>query len=108
MPNSSVKATPLPPAWRCAKSARSLPERSATSAKTRAASAGSGVGCCCADMLSGLRIADDAVGSYAARETAVGVQVVQVGHRLAHREEDLVRVERAAEQGPEDIGGGLR
>ncbi len=42
MPNSSVNARPLPFAWRVTKSARTFDERSATSPRIFATSAGSG------------------------------------------------------------------
>src|SRR5688500_13830465 len=82
-----------------AKSARILDERCATSPQTLASfsvSLGS-AGC----------IAHDAIRIDAALCPSCVVEVVQVGYRLAHREECLVGVERAAEQDREQLTSAL-
>src|SRR5262245_60160510 len=95
MPSSSRTAEDMPPACFCAKSLSRREERSATS-------------CTTLEMSSGWLIAHHPVGAGGAARLAGVVKVVQVGDGLAHGEEGLVRVERAAEQHAEQLGGALR
>src|SRR5688572_6618099 len=83
-----------------AKSPRILEDLSATSRQTLASSSVSfwSAGC----------IPHDAIRIDPALRPSRVVQVVQVGYRLAHGEERLVRVERPAEQDPEQVGGAPR
>src|SRR5712692_1114030 len=95
MPISSRTAEESPSACFWANLPRILEERSATDWHTLASSADSlgSAGC----------IAHDAISAARALCAAGVVQVVQVGYRLAHREESLVGVERAAKQHAEEI-----
>src|SRR6267143_5152901 len=95
IPNSSLAATPL--AWRCRNSAISRLERSATSANTLALWAGSGEDCV-AGMSLALGVANHAIGADRTLQAPVEMKEVEVGHRLAHGEEKLMRVELAAKQ----------
>src|SRR5688500_1569562 len=90
MPISSRTAEDMSSACRCANSPRILDERSATCWHTFASSAASfGLTGC---------IPHDAIIGLGTRGAPGVVEIVQVGYRLAHREERLVRVERAAEK----------
>src|SRR5258708_16536249 len=80
-------------------------ERSATSANTVALSAGSG-GDCVAGMLLVLSVAKHAVCADRTLQAPIVVEQVQVCHRLAHGEEELVRVELAAKQRIEHVRRG--
>src|SRR5512134_3028580 len=117
MPNSSVNAMPLPFAWRVMKSVSTLDERSATSPRIFATSVGSGARSASLVVIlpSPFPVLvlvpdepDDAVGAGDAPQHAIVHQVVQVGDRLAHREERLVVVELAPEQRADDVGRRLR
>src|SRR3990170_6503461 len=100
MPISSRTAEDMSSACRCANSPRILDERSATCWHTFASSAASfGLTCC---------IAHDAIIALGTRGAPGVVQIVQVGYRLAHREEGLERIQRAAEQDAQQLGGALR
>src|SRR3979490_2753779 len=74
----------------CANSPRILEERSATCWQTLASS-------CVSFWLAGC-IPHDAIRARGAPCLARVVKIVQVGYRLAHGEESLVRIERPAEQ----------
>src|ERR1044071_6612489 len=76
--------------WACfwAKSARILGERSATDCTTFGSTCG---------------IAHDAIGTLGSLQAPGVVEVMQMGYRLAHGEEGLVRVERPAKQQPEQL-----
>src|SRR5574338_667674 len=95
MPISSRTAAESACVCFCTKSPRMREERSATSCaifESSAVSTGS-AGC----------IAHDAIGARGARGFAGVVKIVQVGYRLAHGEERLVRVELAAEKHAEEL-----
>src|SRR5918993_5841605 len=100
MPISSRTAEDMSSAWRFANSPRILEHRSATCWLTFASSALSVVLAGC--------IAHDAIITPRTRGAPGVVEIVQVGYRLAHREESLVRVERAAKQHAQQLGGALR
>src|SRR5882672_7320641 len=104
MPNSSLVATPWPPAWRCRNSPMRRLERSATSANTFALWAGSGEDCV-AGMLLGLHVADHPIGADRALQAPLEVEKVEVSHRFTHGEEQLMRVELAAKQRIEHVRG---
>src|SRR5262245_58072212 len=116
MPNSSVNARPLPFAWRVTKSVSTFDERSATSPRIFATSTGSGA--CSVSIVLILRLLfpaglcadepDDPVGAGGPLDHAIVHQIVQMGNRLAHREERLVVVELAPEQRADHVGRGLR
>src|SRR5262245_42786108 len=98
MPSSSRTAEDRLSACFCAKSPRMREERSATAWRIFACSSWSG---CC--------ISHDAIGSRLARCAAGIVKVMQVGYRLAHREESLVQIQLALrEQQREQIARALR
>src|SRR5437879_3732072 len=90
MPISSRTAEDMPCACFCANSPSSFEERSATSWHTLESSSAS-------------PIPDDPIGSDPAVQFSGIVQVVQMGHRLAHREESLVQVKRPPEQHAEQL-----
>src|SRR5215211_6571923 len=90
MPISSRIAADIDAACFWANSPRILDDRSATCWQTFASSAVS-------FGLAGCK-SHDAIGARRALRLARIVKIVQVGYRLAHREERLVRVERAAKQ----------
>src|SRR5690242_4171662 len=97
MPISSRAAAESAWACFCTKSPRMREERSATSCailESSAVSAGS-AGC----------IAHDAIGAERALGFAGVIKVVQVGYRLAHGEERLVRVELAPEEHRQQVAG---
>src|SRR5918999_2512468 len=96
MPISSRTAEDMPSACFCTKSPRIFDERSATWVQTFASSSDS--------FLSAGCISHDAIIAEGALRAAGIVQVVQVGYRLAHGEERLVRIERPAEQHAQQIG----
>src|SRR5688500_5004514 len=97
MPSSSRIAELRLSACFCENSARILEERSATSCSILAFFSCSG-GC----------IAHDAIVAQLARRAAGVVEVMQVGYRLAHREEGLVQVELALrEQHAEQVARAL-
>src|SRR5258706_2411560 len=102
IPNSSLAATPRPPAWRCRNSVMSRPERSATSANTFALWAESG-GDCVACMSLALGVANHAIRADRTRQAPLEMEKVKMSHRLAHGEEKLVRVELAAKQRIEHV-----
>src|SRR6266852_4554132 len=102
IPNSSLVATTCPPAWRLTNSPRSRLERSATSANTLALRAGSGRDCVAGISLV-LSVANHAIRADRSFQAAIVVEKVQMSHRLAHGEEQLMRVELAAKQGIEDV-----
>src|SRR5262245_8618015 len=116
IPNSSLNARPLPFAWRVTKSASTFDERSATSPRILATSAGSAACSTSLVVIVLLRSPhpvscglapdepDDTVGAGRAPQHTIVHQVVQVGDRLAHREEGLVIVELAPEQRADDVG----
>src|SRR6267143_1533044 len=79
----------------CANSPRILDERSATSWQTFASS-------CVSFGLPGC-IPHDAIRASGAPRLARVVKVVQVGYRLAHGEERLVRIQRPAKEHREEI-----
>src|SRR5678815_3172300 len=97
MPISSRAAADRLCACFLAKSPRIFEERSATSWYTLASSSVSfgSAGC----------ISHDAIRSLASLRVARVVKVVQVGYRLAHGEESLVRVERPLEQHRQQLAG---
>src|SRR5260221_699566 len=72
------------------KSARIFDERSATD---------------CTTLGSTCSIAHDAIGAVGALQAPGVVEVMQMGYRFAHGEERLVRVERPAEQQPQQLAG---
>src|SRR5690348_6328383 len=81
----------------CTKSPRMREERSATSWAILDSSAFStGLAGC---------IAHDAIGAGGALGVAGIIKIMQVGYRLAHREESLVGVELAPEQHAEQLAG---
>src|SRR4051812_45162524 len=90
MPISSRIAAESDSACFWAKSARSFDERSATD---------------CTSFGSTCGIAHDAIGAVGALQAPGVVEIVQMGDRLAHRKEGLVRVERPAEQQAEQLAG---
>src|SRR3954462_10454330 len=90
MPISSRAAADRLFACFCAKSLRMREERSATPWYTRASFSFSFCSAGC--------ITHDAISARVAFCLAGVVKVVQVGYRLAHGEERLVRVERALEE----------
>src|SRR5262245_38314620 len=100
MPISSRTAADMSSACLRTKSPRILDERSATWWQTFANSSVS--------VLSAGCISHDSVIAERTLGTARIVQVVQVGNRLAHRKEGLVRVERPPEQHGEQLGRALR
>src|SRR5258708_13099293 len=102
IPNSSLAATTPPPAWRCRNSAMSRPERSATSANTFALWAESG-GDCAACMSLALSVANHPIGADRTLQAPFELEKVKVSHRLAHGEEELMRVELAAKQRIEHV-----
>src|SRR5467141_1548170 len=89
IPNSSLVATPWPPAWRWRNSPMRRLERAATSANAFALCAGSG-GDCVAGMSLVLGIANHAVGADRTPQAPLGMEQVEVSHRLAHGEEELM------------------
>src|SRR5258705_337140 len=102
MPNSSLAATPRPPAWRCRNSAMIRPERSATSANTFALWAESG-GDCVACMSLALSVANHPIGADRTLQAPLEMEKMKVSHRLAHGEEKLMRVELAPKQRIEHV-----
>src|SRR5258708_20570919 len=80
-------------------------ERYAPSATTLAVAAGWG-GDCVAGMLLVLSVAKPAVCADRTLQAPIVVEQVQVCHRLAHGEEELVRVELAAKQRIEHVRRG--
>src|SRR3954468_10515332 len=90
MPISSRRAADIDSACLRAKSPRIREERSATCWATFASSADS-------EGLAGC-ISHDAIRTRGALRLAGVVKVVQVGYRLAHGEERLMGVERAAKE----------
>src|SRR5438874_4136280 len=90
MPISSRTAADIDWVCFCANSPRILDERSATCWHTLASS-------CVSFRLAGC-IPHDAISARGARCLAGVVKIVQVGYRLAHGEESLVRIERPAKQ----------
>src|SRR6266581_4886903 len=72
-------------------------ERSATSANSLALWAGSGADCV-AGMSLVLSVANHAVGADRTLQAPIEMEEVEVGHRLAHGEEKLVRVELASKK----------
>src|SRR5262245_18169096 len=82
MPSSSRTADDRLSACFCAKSPRMREERSATAWRIFACSSWSG---CC--------ISHDAIGARRARGATCIVKVMQMGYRLAHREEGLVEIQ---------------
>src|SRR5258706_5213956 len=107
IPNSSLVATPGPSAWRFRNSPRRRLERSATSANTFALWAGSGEDCV-AGMSLALSVANHAICADRTLQAPIAVEKVQMSHRLAHGEEQLMRIELAAKQGIEDVHRSLR
>src|SRR5918996_3979657 len=99
MPISSRTAVETPSACFCTNSPKILEERSATSWHTLASSSAS-------VLLAGC-ISHDAIIAKSALCSAGIVQVVQVGYRLAHGEEGLVRIERPAKEDPEQLARAL-
>src|SRR6266850_2711294 len=97
MPISSRTAADMDWVCFCAKSPRILDERSATSWQTRPSAWDS-------FWLAGC-IPHDAISAGGAPCLARVVEIVQVGYRLAHGEESLVRVERPAEKHRQEIAG---
>src|SRR5262245_31244925 len=94
MPISSRTAAESDCACFWVKSARIFEERSATE-RTSVAST----------FVSACGITHDAIGSIGALQAPGIVEIVQMGDRLAHGEEGLVRVERPAEKQPEQLAG---
>src|SRR5262245_42705838 len=90
MPISSRIADESDCACFWAKSPRILEDRSATDCTTFESTCG---------------ITHDAIGSIGALQSPGVVEIVQMGDRLAHREEGLVRVERPAEQNVQQLTG---
>src|SRR6185503_11923181 len=90
MPISSRIAAESDSACFREKSARIFDERSATDCTTLASTCG---------------IAHDAIRAIGPLQAPGVVEVMQMGYRLAHREEGLVRVERPAEQQPQQLAG---
>src|SRR4026207_2037330 len=99
MPISSRVAADMLCACFLAKSPRILEERSATSWYTLASSSVSfgSAGC----------ISHDAIRTRGSLRFARVVEVVQVGYRLAHGKEGLVRIERPLEQHRQQLAGAL-
>src|SRR5262245_5093969 len=98
MPSSSRTADERLAACFRAKSPRMREERSATSCRILDCS--SGLGCC---------ISHDAIVTQRPRGTPGVEKVMQVGYRLAHREESLVGVEPPLrKQHPEQVARALR
>src|SRR4051812_15934818 len=97
MPISSRVAADMLCACFFAKSPRIFEERSATSWYTLASSSVSfgSAGC----------ISHDAIWTGRSLRFARVVKVVQVGYRLAHGEEGLVRIQRPLEQDRQQLGG---
>src|SRR5919108_1757497 len=100
MPISSRTAEDTPSACFCTKSPRILDERSATWWQTFARSSDS--------FLSAGCISHDAIIAQGTLGAAGIVQVMQMGYRLAHRKEGLVRVERPAKQHAEQLSRAFR
>src|SRR5688500_2534537 len=100
MPSSSRIAEARRCACFCGKSLRMREERAATSCSTRAISP-------CSFSAGGC-ISHDAIGAERAARSAGIVQVMQMGYRLAHGEEGLVRVERPPEQHAEQLARAAR
>src|SRR5687768_5856349 len=100
IPISSRTAEDMSSACRCANSPRIFEHRSATCWLTFASSALSVVLAGC--------IAHDAIITPHTRGAPGVVEIVQVGYRLAHREESLVRIERAAKKHAQELGCALR
>src|SRR5258707_318965 len=101
MPSSSpAAAATLEPTSFFAYSPSSLAERSATSCRTRAVWSEfiGGILLSIAALLLGRRKARHAVGTDAASEPPIVVQVMQMRDRLAHGEEYLAGVQLAPEQ----------
>src|SRR5260221_314675 len=97
MPISSRTAEERLAACFCANSPRMREERSATDWQTLASSADSwgSAGC----------IAHDAIGAERTLQAGRVVEGMQMGYRLAHREEGLVRIERPPEEKAEQLAG---
>src|SRR5205809_2322023 len=93
MPISSRIAAESDCACFWAKSARIFDERSATDCTTFGSTCG---------------IAHDAIVALRTLQASGVVEVMQMGYRLAHREEGLVRVERPAKEQPEQIARAQR
>src|SRR5688572_22176370 len=107
MPSSSRIADDRLSACLCEKSPMMREERSATSCSTRAISSwlaafAAAFAAAFSDGLTGC-IPHDAIGADRAARAARVVQVMQMGYRLAHREEGLVQVERPAKQHAEQV-----
>src|SRR5690349_15867877 len=100
MPISSRAAAERLCACLCTNSPRMREERSATSCAIFASSAVSAGSAGC--------IAHDAIGAGRALHFAGVIEVVQVGYRLAHGEERLVRVQLAAKEHAQQVSGALR
>src|SRR5215210_3939652 len=100
MPISSRTAEDMSSAWRLANSPKILDARSATCCVTFASSSASFLLTCC--------ISHDAIFTPRTLCAPGVVQIMQMGYGLAHREERLVRVERAAEQHAQQICRALR
>src|SRR5688500_2107121 len=95
MPISSRTAEDTPSACFCTNSPKIVEERSATFWQTFASSFASVLlASSSASFLSACCISHDAINAEGALCSAGVVQVVQVGYRLAHGEEGLVRIER--------------
>src|SRR5437867_11429693 len=90
MPISSRTAADMDCVCFCANSPRILDERSATSWQTLASS-------CVSFWLAGC-IPHDAIRAGGPLRLARIVKIVQVGYRLTHGKESLVRIERPAKQ----------
>src|SRR5690349_8068137 len=100
MPISSRMAAESDWVCFCANSPRMREERSATSCAIRDSSAVSTGSADC--------IAHDAIGARRPPGLAGVVKIVQVGYRLAHGEERLVRVELAAKEHRQQIARAFR
>src|SRR5882672_2783164 len=98
MPISSRTAEDMLCACFCANSPRILEERSATDCTTRASSAASEGFFVAFVFRSAGCISHDAIVTLRLLQASGIVQIVQVGDRLAHGEEGLVRVERPLEE----------
>src|SRR5256714_9982349 len=97
MPSSSRIAAESDAVCFWTKSPRMREERSATCWATLASSALSvGLAGC---------IPHDAISAGGTLRLARVVEIVQVGYRLAHGEKSLVRIERAAEEDRQEVGG---
>src|SRR4051794_31877285 len=104
MPISSRTAEDMLCACFCAKSPRIFEERAATDWTTRASSALSGV----AFFRSAGCIPHDAIVTLRLLQAPGVVQIVQMGDRLPHGEEGLVRVERALEEHRQQLARAFR